>query len=95
MFGSADPNPTAAPSSVDDPMVEAEGQQRPGDTSTPNPVDDPMHDAREETGLVQRPESQSLNEQVAAEEKEDDGGVHAQEAAPSTASRPEEGEVML
>ncbi len=95
MFGSADPNPTAAPSSVDDPMVEAEGQQRPGDTSTPNPVDDPMHDAREETGLVQRPESQSLNEQVAAEEKEEDGGVHAQEAAQSTASRPEEGEVML
>ena len=95
MFGSADPNPTAAPSSVDDAMVEAEGQQRPGDTSTPNPVDDPMHDAREETGLVQRPESQSLNEQVAAEEKEEDGGVHAQEAAQSTASRPEEGEVML
>ena len=81
----------------DDAMVDAEGPQGPGDASTPNPVDEPMHDAHAEVGLGQRPDSQPLHEQVAAEERPEDrgdSGGPAQEDLPSTAARPDQGEVM-
>ena len=78
-------------------MVDVEGPQGPGDTSTPNPVDEPMHDVHAEVGLGQRPDSQPLHEQVAAEVKREDcgdsGGL-AQEVLPSTAARQDQGEVM-
>ena len=81
----------------DDAMVDAEGPQGPGDASTPNPIDEPMHDEHAEVGLGQRPDSQPLHEQVAAEvtpEDRGDSGGPAQEDLPSTAARPDQGEVM-
>ena len=78
-------------------MLDVEGPQGPGDTSTPNPVDEPMHDAHAEVGLGQRPDSQPLQEQVAADVVIGGGGdrggaAHAVTA--STASRHDQGEVM-
>jgi len=96
-FGSTDPNLVETHPTVDEEMVEVEGPQGPGDTSAPNPVDEPMHDAHAEVGLGQRPDSQPLHEQVAAEGQREDGGdkggaVHEVEA--STSPRQDQGEVM-
>ena len=96
-FGSADPNPVPDQTPVAEPMLDVEGPQGPGDTSTPNPVDEPMHDAHAEVGLGQRPDSQPLQEQVAADVVVGGGGdrggaAHAMPA--STASRHDQGEVM-
>jgi hypothetical protein len=43
-------------------MLDIDGLQGPSGVSTPNPIDDTMHDAHAEVGLVQRPDTQPMQE---------------------------------
>ena len=103
MFGSADPNPVAAQSSMDQhgserdtPMPDVEGPQGPGETSTPIPIDEPMHDAHAEVGLGEGPDTERLQERGADLVGEGGGEREgpAEAVEPSMASKRDQGEVI-